>query len=220
MYDLYGRYYDATSPPLFEPTWATRTSWSSCATMPARSPGSRRSPSWTPSRRPAAARHLFRRHHHRPRPLGHAGAGLHLAALRRRAQGASAGSAALLVPDRQGASHLSLPARHSPSTSIRTGRRRRRRWARRSWTQLARQRFGDAFDAGARRGVVSAVARPPEAGLGGDRAGRGGAPDVAFFLRRNPGYAAGDELVCLTELVVGQSAAAGAPRVRRKALRQ
>jgi hypothetical protein len=25
-------------------------------------------------------------------------------------------------------------------------------------------------------------------------------PDVAFFLRSNPGYTQGDELVCLTEL--------------------
>jgi hypothetical protein len=65
---------------------------------------------------------------------------------------------------------------------------------------LARGRFGRAYDAG--RGVVSfpqsrghlkaewAVIEP------GEEARR----DVAFFLRRNPGYVRGDELVCLTEL--------------------
>jgi hypothetical protein len=65
---------------------------------------------------------------------------------------------------------------------------------------LARRRFGRAYDAA--RGVVSfpqsrghlkaewTVVEPAEASR----------RDVSFFLRSNPGYARGDELVCLTEL--------------------
>lgn len=37
-------------------------------------------------------------------------------------------------------------------------------------------------------------------GLAAISATEGQRPDVAFFLARNPGYAAGDELLCLTEL--------------------
>ena len=43
-------------------------------------------------------------------------------------------------------------------------------------------------------------------------------PEVAFFLDRNPGYARGDELVCVCELAAGtlrplaRRAFAGAPR--------
>jgi hypothetical protein len=65
---------------------------------------------------------------------------------------------------------------------------------------LAQSRFGGAYDQA--RGVVSfarsrghlkpewAVVEP----------GEGTRRDVAFFLRRNPGYVNGDELVCLTQL--------------------
>ncbi len=65
---------------------------------------------------------------------------------------------------------------------------------------LAQQRFGDAFNA--RRGVVSfsqsrGHLKPALANIAEDEAAR---PDVAFFLRRNPGYRQGDELVCMTEL--------------------
>jgi hypothetical protein len=72
--------------------------------------------------------------------------------------------------------------------------------AREVMSTLARGRFADAYDAA--RGVVSfarsrghlkpewAVIEP------GEEARR----DVAFFLRRNPGFTKGDELVCLTEL--------------------
>ena len=44
-------------------------------------------------------------------------------------------------------------------------------------------------------GVVRRLARVP--------AGRQKDPRVRFFLERNPGYAAGDELVCLTEVGEG-----------------
>jgi hypothetical protein len=65
---------------------------------------------------------------------------------------------------------------------------------------LAQQRFGDAFDA--RRGVVSfsrsrGHLKPALADIAADEAAR---PDVAFFLRQNPGYRHGDEMVCMTEL--------------------
>jgi hypothetical protein len=65
---------------------------------------------------------------------------------------------------------------------------------------LARERFGEDYDAG--RGVISfdaphghlktSWAEIPEK----DRS----RPEVVFFLERNPGYVHGDELVCLTEL--------------------
>jgi hypothetical protein len=65
---------------------------------------------------------------------------------------------------------------------------------------LARRRFGDAYDAA--RGVLSfpqsrGHLKPLWATVEPDDAAR---PDVAFFLRSNPGYVHGDELVCLTEL--------------------
>jgi hypothetical protein len=67
---------------------------------------------------------------------------------------------------------------------------------------LARDRFGDAYDPDAgvlrfpqSRGRLSgAYAKVPEA--------HRRLPEVAFFLSRNPGYAHGDELVCLCELEV------------------
>jgi hypothetical protein len=65
---------------------------------------------------------------------------------------------------------------------------------------LARRRFADCYDAS--RGVVSfpqsrGHLKPQWATIEPAEAAR---PDVAFFLRSNPGYAQGDELVCLTEL--------------------
>lgn len=65
---------------------------------------------------------------------------------------------------------------------------------------LARDRFGDAFDAV--RGVIHFDAsrghlRQDFAAVSAAHRRR---PEVAFFLARNPGYASGDELVCLCEL--------------------
>lgn len=69
--------------------------------------------------------------------------------------------------------------------------------------QLARRRFGDAYDPA--RGVVSfgelrGHLKPVWASTAPDEAAR---PDVSFFLQQNPGYTRGDELVCLTELSPG-----------------
>jgi hypothetical protein len=66
--------------------------------------------------------------------------------------------------------------------------------------QLARLRFDEAYDS--ERGIVSFThsrghLRPKWAAVEPEEAAR---PDVAFFLRSNPGYTQGDELVCLTEL--------------------
>lgn len=74
------------------------------------------------------------------------------------------------------------------------------RWARSVMNGLARQRFADAYDVG--RGVVSfpksrGHLKPQWATVEPAELIR---PDVSFFLRCNPGYTRGDELVCLTEL--------------------
>jgi hypothetical protein len=66
--------------------------------------------------------------------------------------------------------------------------------------ELARGRFADTYDA--TRGVVSFPCsrghlKPEWATIEQTEAAR---PDVAFFLRSNPGYVSGEELVCLTEL--------------------
>jgi hypothetical protein len=66
--------------------------------------------------------------------------------------------------------------------------------------QLARQRFDAAYDS--ERGIVSFAQsrghlRSIWAAVEPEEAAR---PDVAFFLRSNPGYTEGDELICLTEL--------------------
>jgi hypothetical protein len=65
--------------------------------------------------------------------------------------------------------------------------------------QLARERFGAQFNAGA--GVVR-FKHPQRlrGGLQQVQNGREHDPHVSFFLARNPDYASGDELVCLTDL--------------------
>ncbi len=64
---------------------------------------------------------------------------------------------------------------------------------------LARDRFGDAFDANA--GIVRFNAPQCLRGSLVDiPAGRLRDPHIAFFIERNPGYRTGDELVCLCEL--------------------
>jgi hypothetical protein len=73
-------------------------------------------------------------------------------------------------------------------------------WARRVMETLASKRFGEAFDA--ERCIVSfpesrGHLKTTLADVAADEAAR---PDVAFFLRRNPGYRRGEELVCVTEL--------------------
>lgn len=73
---------------------------------------------------------------------------------------------------------------------------------------LARERFGPFFDAAA--GVV----RFPQPqvlreGLDAIPQGRLADPHVALFLKRNPGWAQGDELVCLTELAESNLTPAG-----------
>jgi hypothetical protein len=65
---------------------------------------------------------------------------------------------------------------------------------------LARERFGDDFDAAT--GVIRFAEsrghlREPFAEVS---AAHRRLPEVAFFLARNPGYTRGDELVCLCEL--------------------
>jgi hypothetical protein len=65
---------------------------------------------------------------------------------------------------------------------------------------LARERFGDDYDTAA--GVIRFAKsrghlRAPFATV--NKAHRW-LPEVEFFLQRNPGYARGDELVCLCEL--------------------
>jgi len=74
--------------------------------------------------------------------------------------------------------------------------------------QLAAERFGRQYDAAT--GVIR-LAHPQR--LRGTLAeiptGRMADPHVAFFASRNPGYAQGDELVCLTELAPSNLTAAG-----------
>ena len=75
-------------------------------------------------------------------------------------------------------------------------------------TALARERFGAHFDAAA--GVVR-FPRPQRlaADLLDVPSGRAVDPHVGFFLARNPGHAAGDELVCLTRIHDDNLTAAG-----------
>ena len=76
-------------------------------------------------------------------------------------------------------------------------------WAQAIMAELACRRFHDAYDAA--RGVVSfpqsrGHLKPAWAAVEPEEAAR---PDVAFFLAANPGFTRGDELVCLTELAAG-----------------
>ena len=78
---------------------------------------------------------------------------------------------------------------------------------------LARTRFDGCYDE--RAGVVR-FPRPQRlrAHLAGIPEGRGNDPHVRFFLERNPGHDAGDELVCLTALTDANLTAAGVRMVR------
>lgn len=78
---------------------------------------------------------------------------------------------------------------------------------------LAARRFGAAYDAAA--GVVR-FPRPQRLrpGLVEVPDGRAADPHVHYFLRRNPGHADGDELVCLTELSDANLTAAGRRMLR------
>ena len=64
---------------------------------------------------------------------------------------------------------------------------------------LGMQKFGDEYIPGA--GIVRfANATPLRDGVAEVTEGRLRDPQVAFFVRANPGHAAGDELACLTEV--------------------
>ena len=64
---------------------------------------------------------------------------------------------------------------------------------------LGRQKFGDEYIPGA--GIVRfARATPLRDGVAAVTEGRLRDPQVAFFVRANPGHAAGDELACVTEV--------------------
>ena len=79
---------------------------------------------------------------------------------------------------------------------------------------LASERFGTAYDA--THGLVR-FSRPQRlhAELATVPAGRIADPHVEFFLNRNPGHSAGDELVCLTELDASNLTPAGQRMVNR-----
>jgi hypothetical protein len=79
---------------------------------------------------------------------------------------------------------------------------------RRMLSQLAKERFGNQFDAD--MGVVR-FTNPQQLkdGLEQIPEGRAHDPHISFFLLRNPGHAKGDELVCLTELCPDNLTAAG-----------
>ena len=78
---------------------------------------------------------------------------------------------------------------------------------------LARERFGSAYDqaTGVVRFETPQRLRPHLAAIPD---GKASDPHVRFFLDRNPGHAAGDELVCLTELSDANLTAAGVRMVR------
>jgi hypothetical protein len=82
---------------------------------------------------------------------------------------------------------------------------------------LARGRFGDAYDV--ETGVVRlGVPQRLRGGLAEVPEARVRDAHVAFFLERNPEHAAGDELVCLTELGDDNLTAAGRRVVREAGL--
>jgi len=78
---------------------------------------------------------------------------------------------------------------------------------------IARGRFGDCYDAAA--GVVR-FSRPHRlrGGLADVPPARRDDPHVAYFLEQNPGWRAGDELVCLTEIDDMNLTAAGRRMIR------
>ncbi len=71
---------------------------------------------------------------------------------------------------------------------------------------LARERFGNLYDGGVVRFSEPQVLRE---GLDEVPEGRLRDPHVAFFLKANPGWSQGDELVCVTELAEGNLTRAG-----------
>lgn len=74
--------------------------------------------------------------------------------------------------------------------------------------QLAQTKFGAQYDAenGIVRFVHPQILRPALVEIPAERMSD---PHVDFFLKRNPGYILGDELVCLTELTPGNLTPAG-----------
>jgi hypothetical protein len=78
---------------------------------------------------------------------------------------------------------------------------------------LSVERFGSHYDP--RAGLVR-FSRPQvlRARLRGVPDGRSADPHVQFFLERNPGHAAGDELVSLTSLARDNLTAAGCRMLR------
>lgn len=86
-------------------------------------------------------------------------------------------------------------------------------FAARLLAHLARARFGAAYDevAGVVRFLRPQRLRAPLAAVPG---GKRRDEHVEFFLARNPGHSAGDELVCLTTLGDNNLTAAGARMVR------
>jgi hypothetical protein len=78
---------------------------------------------------------------------------------------------------------------------------------------LARERFGSEYDESA--GIVRfACPQRLRRHLAAIPEGRTLDPHIRYFFERNPGHAAGDELVCLTELSDGNLTAAGQRMVR------
>jgi hypothetical protein len=77
--------------------------------------------------------------------------------------------------------------------------------------QLARERFGYQYAGG-----IVRLAHPQRlrGALAEIPTGRGRDPHVAFFAGRNPGWAAGDELVCLCPLSLSNLTPAGERMVR------
>jgi hypothetical protein len=79
--------------------------------------------------------------------------------------------------------------------------------------QLAKEQYGDGFDEST--GIVR-FEQPQRlrGGLEQIPAGRDADDDVAFFLRKNPGHASGDELACITEICEANLTRAGRRMLR------
>jgi hypothetical protein len=78
---------------------------------------------------------------------------------------------------------------------------------------LANQRFGQSYDR--ERGVVSIPGAPRlRPGVADLEPGKLAVPDIAYYVSRNPGYADGDELVCLCRVAVDNLTAAGMRMLR------